>query len=152
VAEDIIDDVIDAVEDLFPHKPGGMIDRMRAEDARREAAQKEREQAAEHIEERSYKAVKIVQLGPEISNVNIVNIPAGGTQMILPNSPYRFFAVFVSSVAITIGKDQGQALSGGYPIAPNVPFQVNSRAQIWASAATPAVVSIYTESYGPELY
>jgi hypothetical protein len=155
MAENIADEIIGDVEELFDYqpKPGGMIERHRTEKARREAAQKEKEQSEEKVEERSYKAVKTVVISPEITNVNAVNIGAGATAMVLPGSPYRFRATVVASASITLGKDQGQVTNGGgFPLAANVPMVINSRAQLWAFAAGAAIVNVLTETYGPETY
>jgi hypothetical protein len=153
MAENVVDEIVADVEELFDYqpKPGGMIDRHRQESARREAAQKEREQASEKVEERTYKAVKTIVLSPEVTNVNQVNIGAGATAMVLPNSPYRAHAWLVASAAISLGKDQAQVTNGGgFPIAANTPFPVVSRAQLWAFAAGATVVNVLTETYGPE--
>lgn len=160
MAENIADEIVGDVEELFNYAPkaGGMIERHRTEKARREAAQKEKEQAEEKVEERSYKAVKTVVLSPEVTNVNTVPIASGATAMVLPNSPYRFHAWLVSTAAITLGKDQGQVTNGGgFPLAANTMFPISSRAQLWAYGGSPtlpgaAVVSIITETYGPECY
>lgn len=159
MAENIADEIVGDVEELFDFqpKPGGMIERHRTEKARREAAQKEAEQAAEHVEERGYRAVKTVILSPEVTNVNAVNVGSGATAMVLPNSPYRYRATIIATAAITLGKDQAQVTNGnGFPLAANVPMVINSRAQLWAYGGSPTVpgaatVNVLTETYGPEL-
>lgn len=87
-----LEHVVEEVEQAFTPKPGGMIERHRQEKARREAANQERENEAERVEERSYKAVKTALLSPELGIPSAVTIPAGGNAIILPISPYRFRA------------------------------------------------------------
>jgi hypothetical protein len=90
--------LVESVEELaedalsigdFQPKSGGIVDRHRKERARREAAEHEAENAATPVEERSYKAVKVAQVQPEVTSINLVTIAAGGQAMIAPNSPYR---------------------------------------------------------------
>jgi hypothetical protein len=91
--EDIVSEVIDDVEELFTPKPGGMIDRHHQEQARRQAAQQEKQNIDQRIEESSYKAVKTAPQSPESFSPISFTIQPGGTQQILPLSPYRYRAV-----------------------------------------------------------
>ena len=151
--EDIVTEIVEDAEMVFKPRPGGMVDTYRKNRAQREAADKEREQQNERVEEAGYKSVKVAQLKPEVLSTNVVTIVNGGTGMVLPNSPYRYRAVIQSSVPIILAKDSGQALGGvGFPLAANVPFTVETRAQVWAACLTggPASVSVFSELYGPE--
>jgi hypothetical protein len=148
---DIVEEIVKEVEHEFTPKPGGMVDTFRKDRARREEAQREKENVDEKVEEQSYKAVKTTQLSPDVTSINVVNIPAGGNAMILPNSPYRYRAIVTASVTISLSKDQGQALGGiGFPIPANTPFPVFSRAQLYAFTTGAAIVSVYAEIYSPE--
>jgi hypothetical protein len=154
IVEEIEHDVEVAVDAFLP-KSGGLVDRHRKEKARREAAQKDREQIDERIEESGYRSVKIVQLSPEIFATNVVNIPAAGSSMILPNSPYRYratIAVITTGQTIIISKDSGAALSGiGFPlIQGNNPLPVYGRGQLYASCANACQVAVIAEIYAPE--
>jgi hypothetical protein len=128
-----------------------MVARAREDRARREAADEAARNAAEPVQETAYKGVKVVILSPEITSVNVINIGAGATQMILPNAEYRYRATIKTSAAITLGKDSSQALGGaGYPLAStDPPLIINSRAQLWAFAAGATIVSVIAESYAP---
>lgn len=150
--ENPVEEIVEHVEEIFLPKPGGIIDRHRQAEARREAAAQEAENAATPIEQRSYKGVKVTVVSPEIIATNVIQIPAGGTAMILPNSPYRSRAWIVVSANVLLAKDNSQALGQvGFPLtATTPPFLVTSRAQLYAYAAGATTVSVFTESYGPE--
>jgi hypothetical protein len=148
---DIIEEIEEEVSEIFVPKPGGLVDRHRKEKARREAAQKEREQADERVEETSYKAIKTTQLSPEVVACVTITIPAGGTSMVLPNSPYRYRATLIASATVVLGKDAGQALGqAGFTLPANVPFPVFTRSQLWAYSTAAATVSVLAELYAPE--
>lgn len=99
--EEMLEHGIEDVEGIFTPKPGGMVDRHRAERARREAAQREQENADERVEERAFRAVKTTLLAPEVMIAQTVTIPAGGNAPILPLSPYRFRATLsLASAAV----------------------------------------------------
>lgn len=148
-----IEAIIEDVESLFPSKPGGIVARAREDRARREAANTAAENAATPVQESSYKGVKVVILSPEITSTNVINVPAGGTAMILPNSEYRYRATIKASAAAVLAKDAGQALGQvGYPLATtDPPFVTYSRAQLWVYCAGATVISVLAESYGPNL-
>lgn len=155
--EKVVEEVESVVEHVFEPRPGGMVDQWHKEKARREAAQREAENAAEKVEEGAAYAVKVTQLQPEVSAVNVVTIPAGGTQLILPYAPYRYrasIAVLTTGKTVLLSKDNGQALGGiGFPVVQgNPPFTVNSRAQLWGynSDVNPIQVATLAESYAPE--
>lgn len=154
---EIVDEIVGEVEHEFTPRAGGMIDTWHKHKAAREAADREREQQQERVEEGAYKAVKVATLGPEVVNVNIVIVPAGGTGMVLPNSPYRaraLLAVTTTGKTILLGKDSGQVLGGsGFPVIQgNNPIELRTRAQVWAfnSDVNPVAVSVLTETYAPE--
>lgn len=155
---DIIDDVEDAAEEFlgFTPKPNGLINRHRKERARREEAQREKENIDDAIEAPSYTAVKVAQQQPEIFAPYVVTIQPGGASEILANSPYRFRATILLSTAasnVILCKDQGAAISAnGIPLATGIPFPVNARAQLWGFNPGGAViqVGILAELYSPE--
>ena len=149
--ENIAEEIIEDVEDIFHPRPGGMIDRHRQEKARREAAQHEAENAAEQVDENAAFAVKVTQLSPEITTTNSLNVPAGGSTQILPLSKYRYRATVIASAAVTLAENPGKALGGqGFPLPAATPFVINSRAQLYAAATGAAIVSVIVENYAPE--
>lgn len=162
MAEDIIQEAEQAIEEIveFPFKPGGIIDRHRQERARREALQKEREQAAEQVEEESYKSVKVIILAPEIISGNTFTLAPGQNVMILPAMPYRYAATIMlvpltgQTPVIVLAKDSGQALSSvGFTLSAGVAMRIITRAQLWAfnpSGTLTVQVSALAEIYGPE--
>jgi hypothetical protein len=152
---DIVEEVIHEVEAEFKPKPGGLVDTFRKDKARREEANRERENADERVEENSYRAIKTTQISPDGFSVNVVNIPAGGNAMLLPNSPYRYravVAVITAAQTIIIAKDAGAALQGvGFPlIQGNNPLPLFGRGQLWASAVNATQVAVISELYAPE--
>ena len=153
--ENPVEAVIEDIEDIFQPRPGGLIDRHRRERARREAAEAEQRQENEHIEEPSWKTVKVAQVQPEVTRVNTVQVPAGGTAMVLPLSKYRYRATIIASGVCLLAADAGQALGGtGFPIPANTPLVITSRAQLWAYNFTGAAIPVTSivELYGPECY
>lgn len=156
VIEETVEAVVQDVEDFFPHKPGGMIDRMRKERARREAAQHEAENEAERVEEHSYKAVKVSVVQPEAFSTNTFIILPGGYAQILPLSPYRNRATVICSTpesTMVLAKDSSAALGGvGFPMPNGIPWPFNARAQLYAynPGANPISVSVIVELNAPE--
>lgn len=158
MAEGILDELIEDVEELFPPRPGGLIDRHRKKKAAEEAAEAEREHEAEQIEGRSYKAVKVAPESPEIISAVTYTIGPGQQAQILPNSPYRYRATInlvTASATVILAKDSGAALGqNGYVMASgNPPLAVYARAQLYAYNNTAAniQVSVLAEIYAPEV-
>lgn len=151
--ENPVEAIVKDVEELFPAKVGGLVDRARKDRAQREAAEEAARNSAESVQEPSYKGVKVVILAPEITSTNVINVAAGGTAMILPNSEYRYRATIKASAAAVLAKDAGQALGQvGYPLAStDPPFVTYSRAQLWVYCAGATIISVLAESYGPNL-
>ena len=153
----IIEEIVDDAEELFPPKPGGLVDRHRQRKAQEAAAQADAEHEQEAIEERAYKAVKTAQESPEIVSAQTFNIPAGGWAMILPQNPYRYRAtinVVTASATVVLGKDSGAVLGGnGYMMsASNPPLTVFNRGALYCAntSGSTTQVSIFAEVYSPE--
>src|ERR1700684_2725708 len=114
-AEDVVEDAVEIVEEIFLPKPGGMVSRHQAEKARREAAAEESKNVSHRVEEPSYKAVKTATVKPESFVTNMVTIAPGAFAQILPLSPYRYRAtIIVATPAGTavLAKDSSAALGG----------------------------------------
>jgi hypothetical protein len=154
--EDIIEEIIEEVEELFPPKPGGIVDRHRKKKAAEEAAKKDAEHANERIEEYSYKAVKVAPESPEIVSAITYTIGAGQYAQILPNSPYRYRATInltTSGQFVILAKDSSAALGGtGFVLGANQLMPVYTRAQLYAYnyGASNVQVSVFAEIYAPE--
>lgn len=153
---EIVDEVTHDVEELFPPRQGGLVDRARKRKADEEAKAREAENAAERIEERSVKAVKVAQEMPEVFVAQVINIGAGQAQRILPSNPYRYRAVVnvvTASSTVIIAKDDAAAYGqNGFYLAAGLNLPLNTRAQVWAYNPGDAViqVSVLAESYSPE--
>lgn len=162
MADDIIAEVEKAAEEIveFPFRPGGLIDRHRQDQARRDAILKQREQAAEQIEEDSYKAVKTVDLSPEIISAQTFSITPLGNTPIAPGMEYRsaltvmLVPIAAQTPLVILAKDSGQAISGlGFTLSAGVPVRIRSRAQLYAfnpSGSLTIQVSVLAEIFAPE--
>lgn len=153
---EILESIDEVVEEAFPPKPGGLIDRHRQ---RKAAEQMQRDVAAneqERVEEASYKAVKVAPESPEIFSPQTFNIAVGGKALILPKSEYRYRStvlVITAASTVILSKDEGQALGQNGGILPSgVPLPLFTRAQVWAYNNSAAVVqvSVFGEIYAPE--
>lgn len=155
--ETVVEEVESVVEHVFEPRPGGMVDQWHKEKARREAAQREAENAAEKIYEGAAYAVKVTQLQPEVSKINVVTIGPGGNAMLLPRAQQRYravIAVITAASTVMLAYDSGQATSGvGFPqTTSNNPFETNSRAQLWGSnpGGSTIQVAVLSELYASE--
>lgn len=154
--ENFVEEIIEDVEDIFDPKPGGIIDRYHQEKARREAAQREAENAAEKIEENASFAVKVTPISPEVMIPNAVTIPSGGSVQILPLNKYRYRAsisVDTAASKIVLCKDSGSALGGvGFTLASGIIMSLTSRAQLYAfnPGGADVTISVLSEIYAPE--
>lgn len=160
-------------DEMFPPKPGGLVDRHRRRKAQEKAAEQQAQQEAEAIEERSYKAVKVAVEQPESLATQTVLIAPGASAQILPAYMYRkraLVSVWPTSTGQTpvamLAKDQGGVVNVGSALAnatvtqPGNQFflangqilSLESRAQLWAGnpTANPIAISVYSEFYGPE--
>jgi hypothetical protein len=155
---DFVDEIEEDAEDFlgFQPKPGGLIDRHRKERARREEAQRLREQIDDAIESPSYTAIKVAPQSPEIVVAQTVTIASGGYGLVLPKSEYRYRAVIMvatSNATVILAKDQGAAISeNGFTLPYAIPMPIQTRAQVYAYNNTGATVqvSVWAEVYAPE--
>lgn len=161
MADEILEALEEVEAELFPPKPGGLVDRHR----KRMAQQQMQEQADEPIQERAYKAVKVAPESPESMSALTFSVPAGGTAQILPMSPFRYRATITlvtTGAAVSVARDQGAALGAvnaavsgvagpgpGFVLTPGVPVPVFSRGQMWAGnyGSSAAIVSVLAETY-----
>jgi hypothetical protein len=153
-------EIIQAGEELineaFPPRPGGLVDKFREKAALERAREDEEKNTAERIEQPAFKAVKVAQQQPEIFQAITFTIPAGGYAPILPASPYRFRAsilVITTAATAILAKDSGNAISGsGFTLPSGVVYTVSTRAQVYAynNTAGTIQVSVAAELYGPE--
>lgn len=156
MTENIAEELIEDVEDVFSPKPGGMIDRHRQERARREAAQKEKENIDERVEEPAYKGVKVTPLSPNVFQAITYTIAAGGSAQILALNPYRVRATLLLITAAStavLSKDSGAALGGvGFTLPTGLPLVLQARGQLYATNPTGASIqiSVISEAYSPE--
>lgn len=159
---DLVTEVIDEAEHVAADleklvvRPGGIVDSFRREKARREAAEKERENQAEPVEQAAFKAVKVTTLAPEVFSSVTYTIAPGGNAPVLPLYPYRARAVLLvitPAATVILSKDQGVATSGvGFMLPYGIPVTLTGRGQLYALNNTAGIVqvSVIAESYAPE--
>jgi hypothetical protein len=153
---EIVDAVAEEVNELFPPKPGGLVDRYRQKAALERAREDEEKNLAEKIEQPSARAVKVAQQSPEIFALATFTIPAGGYAPILRGDPHRFRAtifVITSAATVILCKDAGAAISGNGATLPyGLPLPVNGRGQLYGynNTGTTLQVSVVAELYAPE--
>lgn len=146
----------EVIDEAFPPRPGGLVDRHRQREAARKAAEQEAENADEPIEQPSYRAVKTAVQSPENFTAQTLTIAAGGNAQILPLSPYRYRAtilVVTTASTVTLAKDSGAALGGnGFMLPSGVPVTIFARGQLYAynPGAATVQVSVMSEIYSPE--
>jgi hypothetical protein len=156
MALEIIEAAEEEINELFPPKPGGLVDRYRKKAAEEEARRDEERNIAEKIEQSSYRAVKVAQQSPEVISALTYTIAPGQYAPVLPMSPYRFRAtvqVITTGGTVVLAKDSGNAISGtGYGLLYAQPFTLYSRAQLYAfnNGASAVQVSVLAELYAPE--
>jgi hypothetical protein len=153
---EIVDAAAEEINEMFPPKPGGLVDRYRQKAALERAREDEEKNLAEKIEQPSARAVKVAQQGPEILSLATFTIAAGGNAPILRGDPYRFRAtilVITSGATVILCKDQGAAISANGATLPyGLPLPTSSRAQLYAYNNTAGIVqvSVIAELYAPE--
>jgi hypothetical protein len=104
-----VEAVEEAVNEAFPPRPGGLVDRFRQKAAAEEARRDAEKNTAERIEQPSYKAVKVAQQQPEIFGAITYTIAGGGTGLVLPLSLYRYRATIALATASVNGSNPAPA-------------------------------------------
>lgn len=157
---DIIDEVVTeveaVVEETFKPKPGGLVDTHRKNKARRDEAQREKENADERVEEPSYKAIKTTNLAPESISTVTYNVAQGARQLILPLNKYRHRATIQIQTTSGFGlicKDESSAVGGiGYILGNFQPLILETRGQVWFQNqfGGTCIICVISEFYAPE--
>lgn len=155
-AEAVVEALVTDAEELFPPKPGGVVDKYRRRKAEEQAAAEEAEHEQERIEQRSVKAVKVAAESPEVFSAITYTIAAGQFAAILPSSAYRFRAVVnvvTAAATVVLAKDASAALGqAGFTLATGIALPLYTRAQVYAfnPGGAPVQVSVLAELYAPE--
>jgi hypothetical protein len=156
MALEIIEAAEEVINEAFPPRPGGLVDRYRRKAALEEARREEEKNTAESIEQPAYRAVKVAQQQPEIYQAITYTIPAGGYAPVLPASPYRHSAnllVITSGATVILAKDSGNAISGsGFTLPYGIVKPMTTRAQVYAYNNTSGIVQVSADAnlYAPE--
>lgn len=154
---EIVEAVEEVVEEAFPPKTGGLVDKHRKRVAEEKAKQAQRENEEERVEGAAYRAVKVAPESPEVFTGNVITIQPGQAAMLLPLSLYRYRAtlrVITAASSVILAKDNGAATGQiGIPLlTADPPYNVFSRAQLWGFNPGAAViqVGVLAELYAPE--
>jgi hypothetical protein len=116
------DKVLDGVAEVWPPKPGGLIDRHRQAEAARAAAEAEAKHAAEDIGARAYAAVKVAEEMPEVTAARTVVVSQGtGIVQLLGADPLRRRAlVWTLDEPVVMASDLASASDSNNVLAGNV--------------------------------
>jgi hypothetical protein len=148
--------VEEVADELFPPKPGGLVDRHRKREAEKRAAEDEAANAAEPVEQLAYKAVKVAAQSPENFNPITYVIAAGTAVAILPLNKFRYRAtvlLITAASTVVLARDNGNAISqAGFILPTGIPLPLVARGQLYAFNPTGASVqvSVISEVYAPE--
>jgi hypothetical protein len=161
ILEEVVDALADDAEKLFPPKSGGLIDTVRKERAKEQAAVAA--MSAKPASKAS-RAVAVRTQEPEISGARtvVVNTTSNPVAQLLGADGNRKRAVIMAldePVVVTNGQAQAYdsrnatnaagLSAGGFVLPVNIPFVVESRGEAWAAATSPTAtrVSVWTEAY-----
>lgn len=148
-AEAIVDAVIHDAEELFPPKPGGLVDQHRRRKAAAEAARQAG--ATSEVTELGRNKVKAVRTVVEAADTgatpSVLLGASNPVQQLLPRDDHRRSAVVLAidnDVYLTI--DRGMALSlagnatgtGGFYLPKQVPIPISDTAQWFVAVTTTA--------------
>jgi hypothetical protein len=141
------------LEDLFPPRPGGMVD------SARKAAQTAADAipGSDDVEaaDGDYSAIRVVPQAADTFTARSVNVPAGGTSMLLPEDLNRKRAtilVSTSSATVVLSQSRGNADNGvGFTLPAGVPLPVEAKGMLYVSnaGASSVSVSVLSELYAP---
>lgn len=137
------------VEELFPPKPGGLIDRHRKKKAAEEAAGET--SATTELGRNKVKAVRTVVEAADIANATTVLLNLSQpVQRLLPRDSHRRSAVILAvDNDVYVTSDPGMAINlagsttgvGAFYLPAGIGIPVESTAELWAAATTVATNS-----------
>lgn len=147
--EGIIEEVIEDFEELFPPKPGGLIDMHRRRKAAEKAAQEAGEASAMvDLGRNKIKAVRTVVEAADIANAQSVLLSTTApVRRLLPRDEHRRSAVVMAvDNDVYITSDEGMAWNiqgaatnnGGFYLPKLTQLTVPSTAELWVAATTVA--------------
>ncbi len=150
-AEQAVETLVKDAEELFPPKPGGLVDRHRKRKAAEEAARENGQAIIEETGRHQVKAVRTTIEAPNLSGVSTVLLtPANPTARLLPRDVHRRSAVILAiDNDVYVTTDPGMAINvagtatatGPFYLPAGIAIPVDSQAEFWAAATTMATNS-----------
>ena len=152
MVEAVVEAVDETVEDLFPPKPGGLVDRHR----KRMAEEAERERAIEDapVPDSPYTAVRVRPEAPDLGGAYVVNVSSSNpVAQLLPKDAQRRSAVVVAVdnamwISYSQGTASGAAGSGSgttaFYLPQGIAIPIDSRQIVYVSSTTagPSRISV----------
>jgi hypothetical protein len=139
------------VEELFPPKPGGMVD-----SARKAATASSPVDAPEvEVQDQGYAAIRVVPQAADSFAARSLNVPGGGTAILLPEDRNRKRAtvlVATASSTVVLSQSSGNADNGkGFTLPTGVPLPVEGKGMLYVNnpGTTVVQVSVLSELYAP---
>jgi hypothetical protein len=150
--EATVDALVHDAEELFPPRPGGMVDRHRKQKAAEEAAREAgRDSDVAELGRDKVRAVRTVVESPDLGGTPSVVLSSGNPVLrLLPRDSHRKAAVILAidnDVYLTTDEGlartlQGNATgAGGFYLPAGTPIPVTDTAEWWAAATTTATTS-----------
>jgi len=137
----------------FPPRPGGMVDTARK--AAGNAVDAVDAPVDVEVQDQGYAAIRVVPQASDTFAARSVNVPVGGTVLLLPEDRNRKRAtilVATTSATIVLSQSSGNADNGkGFVLPTGVPLPVEGKGMLYVNNPGAAVVqvSVLSELYAP---
>jgi hypothetical protein len=148
----IISEIVEDAEDLFPPKPGGLVDRHRKRKAAEEAAREDgSDTTTETTGRNKVRAVRTAAEAPNLSGVSTVLLTAAQpVRRLLPRDENRRSAVVLAvDNDVYVTTDPGMAINvagaatntGPFYLPAGIAIPIDSQAEFYAACTTTATSS-----------
>lgn len=141
----------ETVTELFPPRPGGMVDT-----ARKQAqAATEDAPAGVEVQDQGYAAIRVVSQAADTFAARSVNVGVGATALLLPEDRNRKRATILVATAtstVVLSQSSGNADNGkGFVLPTGVPLPVEGKGMLYVNnpGASVVQVSVLSELYAP---
>jgi len=148
----------DNPEDLYPPRPGGLVDTARKTKAAQESAARDQAEKDAAAKPRKTKPVTVKIRQPNLFGAKTINLAEGQSTMAMPADPNRKrgkLNLLTASASVLIARDRSSAdMGSGYTLmSGQPPEEFEHTREVWVnnpSNSTSIQVSVYTESYDQE--
>jgi hypothetical protein len=137
----------------FPPRPGGMVDTARQ--AAQSAASTDVASDDAEVQDQDYTAIRVASQAADTFAARSVNVPIGGTVLLLPEDRNRKRAtilVVTATSTVVMSQSSGNADNGkGFALPTGVPLPVEAKGMLYVNnpGASVVQVSILSELYTP---